>query len=354
MLVTCTVCLEQFRIFLYCCPSHEERDINSDMAVPVLELSEFPAIVQATKGDHTWNLAEEKVKYLLSAVSKLKYTIEKSEIVPSSLYDTKVRAAGSTAQSNMLMSHAQYELLVNGYSQIEEFVKDIGTLKTVFEQQNKAECQESEPQVAEDSQAVRDVNPMISSLIWLQQHMLEESAEFSLCTSSLQAGTLVAESGTVPRSAEQEATVEGFREDTERFLKNILVAVQDVYKKCNEKREEGMEKDGMKQNKDVENNDDEGNKFEDGQLKVFESLSASLSMFRMTQINEGLHRLMQKLVTILDAEGVQEGNVCKRLVSCNCCVLEMRHIVCVTCVSPVECNDHVSGYSCSACHAWTS
>jgi hypothetical protein len=320
------------------------------VAVPILELSEFPAIAQATKGDHIWNLAVEKVKYLLSAVSKLKYTIEKSEIVPACLYAT-VGVVGSIAQPNVLMSHAQYEVLVNGYNQIEEFVKDIDTLKTVFEQPNKAECQESGAQVVEDRQAVRDANPMISSLIWLRQHMLVESTEFSLFTSSLQAGELVAESGTMPRSADQEATVKDFREDTEKFMKNILVAVQDVYKKCNEKSDKDMEKDDMKQNKDVEN-DDEGNKIEDGHLKVVESLSGSLSMFRMTEINEGLHRLMQRLVTILDTEGVQKGNICKRLVSFNYCVLDMKHIVHVTCtveqcicISPVECDADHSGHA---------
>jgi hypothetical protein len=304
--------------------------MNSDVAVPVLELSEFPAIAQATKGDHTWNFAVEKVRYLVSAASKLKYTIEKSEIVPASLYGAEVGAAGLTAESSMLVSHAQYEVLVNGYSQIEEFVKDIDTLKTVFERPNKAECQESGPQIAEDSQTVRDVDPMISSLIWLQERMLEESTEFSLSASSLQAGALVAGSGTVPRDVEQEATVRNFREGTEKLLKKVLVAIQDVYKKCNDKTDEDMEKEDMKETKDVENNDHEGNKIEDGHLKVVESLSASLSLFHMTQINEELRRLMQRLVTVLDAGGVQEGNVCKRLVLFNCCVFEVKPIVHVT------------------------
>jgi hypothetical protein len=315
LLVTCTVCLEQFRIFLHCCPSHKEQDINSDATVVVLELSECPAIAQATKGDRTWNLAVEKVKYLVCTVSKLKYSIERSEVVPAKLYDTQVGGAGLTAQTDMLMSHAQYELLQNGYHQIEEFVKDIRTLQTVFEQPNEVECQESGPQLAEDRRTVREVNPMISSLIWLQRHMLEESTEFSLFTSSLQADSQIPENGTVPKSVKQIATVEDFRKDTEKLLMNILLAVQGVYKYCNEKSDEDIAKDNTSKNKDVENNDDQENKFENGHFKALESLSVSLSMFHMTEINEGLHRLMQRLVTILDVEGVQEGNMCKRLVS---------------------------------------
>jgi hypothetical protein len=273
--------LEQFRIFLHCCPSPEERDTNSDTAVLALELSEPPAIAQATKSDHTWNLAVEKVRCLLSAASKLRHTIEKSEIVPASLY-------GLTTRSDRLMSHAQYELLVNGYRQVEQFVRDIGTLKAVLEGPGTVECE------------------MMSILTWLQQRMQEESAQFCVFTSSLQASA---------GATEQKATVKAFREDTERLLKSILLAIQDVYKHCNERSDECMEEDDTKQSEEVENSGNEGNKIENGHVKALESLSASLSMFRMTELNDGLRRLTQRLVTILDADGVQEGNICKRLVS---------------------------------------
>jgi hypothetical protein len=263
--------------------------MNSDTAVLVLELSELPAIARATKSDHTWNLAVEKVKCLLSAASKLKYTIEKSEIVPASLYATKV---GLATQSDVLMSHGQYELLVSGYRQVEQFVSDIGTLKTVLEEPSKVESE------------------MMSSLTWLQQHMLEESAQFSVFTSSLQT-----DAGVTVLGAEQKAAVKGFRDDTERLLKSILLAIQDVYKHCNEKSDECVEEDDMKQTEEAENNDNEGNKIENGHVKSLESLCSSLSMFRMTELNDGLRRLTQRLLTILDVEGVQEGNICKRLVS---------------------------------------
>jgi hypothetical protein len=294
--------LEQVRIFLYCCPSREEQDVNSDTAVLVLELSELPAIAQATKSDHTWNLAVEKVRCLVSAASKLKCTIERSEIAPASLY-------GLTTWSDVPMSQAQYELLVNGYHQVEQFASDIGTLKTVFEWCGEVGCEKGGPRVAGSGQSESGASPMMSSLAWLQQHMLEESAEFSVFASSLQADASVAESGTVP-GVERKATVTEFREDTERLLKSILLAVQDVYKHCNGKSDECM-----KQNEDAENNDDEGNQIENGLVEALESLSASLSLFRVVEINCGLRRLMQRLVTILDAEGVREGNVCKRLVS---------------------------------------
>jgi hypothetical protein len=310
--------------------------MNSDVEIPVLELVgglEFPPIVQATKGDHTWNMAVEKVKSLVTSASKLKYTIEKSETIPASLYDTNVRETSSTT-SHMLISCAQYEALVSGYKQVEEFVKDIDMLRSVFELPSKSqqckERQETEPHVTEEIQPKRDVNPMIESLIWLQQYVLDEATEFSLCVkedgsiSEYVISTTSAVSCTSPRNAEQENIVKDFREDTEKFLKNILVIIQEVYKKFNEKSDEpdedvenGTMKNDVRQSKAVENDFEEENEIRDGHLKVVESLSTTLSMLYMTQINEELHGLMQRLVTILDAENAQEGNICKRLVLFN-------------------------------------
>jgi len=320
--VTCVIYLEQFRIFLYCCPDDDDQSITSDLEIPILKLaedSEFPPIVQATKGDHMWNLAVEKVKSLISAASKLKYTIEKSETVPASLYDTKLPKAGSVAKSNVLISCAQYEILVNGYNQIGEFVKDIAALKTLFELPTKSQQfkqgQETEPQIAEESQSKSSMNPMIDSLCWLQQYMLDEASEFSLSvkkdsSSSLQAGVQV---------TDEEDIVKDFREGTEKLLENILLVMQEAYKKFNEKSNEPdedteicKEKDGMKQNKDVEYIDEEENKSEDGHFKVVESLSTTLSMLQISQVNEQFHGLIQRLIAILDAEQVQQGNICKR------------------------------------------
>jgi hypothetical protein len=304
--------------------------MNSDVEVPVLELGdmEFPPIVQATKGDHTWNMAVKKVKCLVTSASKLKYAIEKSETIPASLFDTNVRET-SSSMSHVLISCAQYEALVSGYKQVEEFVKDIDTLKSVFElpsqsQQGK-ERQESEPHVTRESQPRGDVNPMIGSIMWLQRYMLDEATEFSLCVkedgsvSECKISSTAAVSCASPRNAEQETIVKDFRKDTEKFLKNVLVTIQEVYKKFNVKNDEpdedaenGNVKNDASESKAVENNNEEKNEIRDGNLKAVESLSATLSMLCMTQINEELHGLMQRLIKILDAENVREGNICRR------------------------------------------
>lgn len=330
--MTCIICLEQFRIFLYCCPSEDERNMNSDVEIPILELTgglEFPPIVQATKGDHTWNVAVQKVKTLVTSATKLKHTIEKSETIPHSFYETEVREDSSAAVSCVLISHAQYEVLVSGYKQVEGFVNDIDTLKSVFELPTKSQqCKErqaTEHHVTEESQPKRDVNPMMDSLVWLQQYMRDEATEFSLCVnedspiSECRISSESALSCTIPRNVEQETIVKDFRDDTEKFLKNILVIIQEVYKKFNERSDvpdeamqNGEVKSDVRQSKAVENNNEKENEIQEGYLKVVESISTALPMLHMSQINEELHGLMQRLITILDAGIVQEGNICKR------------------------------------------
>lgn len=330
--MTCVICLEQFRIFLYCCPSGEEQNMNSSVEIPILEFIgdlEFPPIVKATKGDLTWNMAVEKVKSLVTSASKLKYTIEKSETIPASLYDTKVGDASSTP-SRMLISCAQYEALVSGYKQVEEFVKDIDVLKSVFELPSKPqECkerQETEPRVTEEGPPKRHLNPMIDSLIWLQQYMLDEAQKFLTCVKENGSAseyeistTSELISCTSPRNAKQETIVKDFREDTERFLKTVLVIIQEVYKKLSKKSDEpdeDMENDA-RQSMAAENTKEEGSEIRDGHLKVVESLSTTLSTLRMTQINEELNGLLQRLIRIMDSGSIQEGNICKRLVLLN-------------------------------------
>ena len=326
LLTTCTICFEQFRILLYCCPGDDERHISSDMEIQILEFTEgleLPAIVPASKGDHVWSSAVEKVRSLVSSAVKLKCAIEKSEIVPPSLYGTKVVDADLRTHSSVLLSCAQFEVLVNAYSELEEYVKGIDMLKAVCTVQHKAEGQETQPQVTEEGQANIDRNPLIESLIWLQQYILAETAEFSLFVKNgssvsehcpvQQEGVQVSGCHTGSRMNEQDAAVQQFREDTEKFLKSILMAIQNVYKLNgkNYKPDENTEQDDMKQSEDVESNNKE-NESERQYVETVELLSSTLSTFRMTQINEELHGLLQRLATMLDTQQVTEGNICRR------------------------------------------
>jgi hypothetical protein len=279
------------------------------MEMPILEFTEgleLPAIVQSTKGDHAWSTAVEKVRSLVSSAVKLKYAIEKSETVPPCLYGTKVVNADLRTHSSVLISCAQFEMLVNAYNEIEEYMKGIDMLKAVCELQHKAKGQETEPQVPEESQANRDRNPMIDSLIWLQQYILAETAEFSLFAKN---GGSTSEHCPV----QQDAAVKHFRDDTEKFLKSILIAIQNVYKfnGKNDKPDENTEQDDVKQSRDVESNDKESES-EHRLVETVELLSSSLSMFNVSQVNEELHGLVQRLAAILDTQKVTEGNICRR------------------------------------------
>lgn len=326
LLTTCIICFEQFRKLLYCCPGDDERHISSDMEIQILEFTEgleLPAIVQASKGDHVWSSAVEKVRSLVSSAVKLKYAIEKSEIVPPSLYGTKVVDADLRTHSSVILSCAQFEVLVNVYIELEEYVKGIEMLKAVCTVQQKAEGQTVQPQVTEDSQANMDRNPLIESLIWLQQYILAETAEFSLFvknSSSIsehcpvqQEGVQVSGSHTGSRMTEQDAAVQHFREDTEKLLKSILMAIQNAYKFIgkNCKAGENTEQDDMKQSEDVESNNKE-NGSEHQYVETVELLSSTLSTFHMTQVNEELHGLVQRLATMLDTQQGTEGNICRR------------------------------------------
>jgi hypothetical protein len=326
LLTTCIICFEQFRILLYCCPYDGERDINSDIEIPILQFtedSELPGIVQATKGDHTWNLAVEKVRSLVSSALKLKYSVEKSETVSPSLYDTEVVDADLRTCSNVLISCAQFETLVNAYNEIEEYVKDIDMLKAMCDLQHQAEEQEARPEETEGSQANSGRNPVTESLIWLQQYMLDETAEFSLFVKNgssssehcpeQQEGVQVSGSRTGSRRTEQEIAVMHFRKDTEKFLKSILLAIQNVYKfnEKNDKSDENTEQDDVEQSGDVDHNGKE-NESEPRYVETVELLSSTMSMFHMTQINKELRELVQRFTTILDTQEVTEGNICRR------------------------------------------
>jgi len=326
LLTTCIICFEQFRILLYCCPGDDKRHISSDMEIQILEFTEgfeLPAIVPASKGDHVWSSAVEKVRSFVSSAMKLKYAIEKSEIVPPSLYDTKVVDSDLRTNASVILSCAQFEVLVNAYNELEEYVKGIEMLKAVCTEQHKAAGQETQPQVTEDGQANIDRNPLIESLMWLQQYILAETAEFSLFVkngSSIsehcpvqQEGVQVPGSHTGSRMTEQDAAVQHFREDTEKLLRSILMAIQNAYKFIgkNYKADENTEQDDMKQSEDVESNNKE-NESEHQYVETVELLSSTLSMFHMTQVNGELHGLVQRLTTMLDAQQVTEGNICRR------------------------------------------
>ena len=326
LLTTCIICLEQFRILLYCCPGDDERHVSSDMEIQILEFTEgleLPAIVQASKGDHVWSSAVEKVRSLVSAALKLKYAIEKSEIVPPSLYGTKVVDADLRTHSSVLLSCAQFEVLVSAYSELEEYVKGIDMLKAMCTVQHKAEGQETQPQVTEEGQANKDKNPLIESLTWLQQYVLTETAELSLFVKNgrsisehcpvQQEGVQVSGSHTGSRMTDQDAVVRHFKEDTEKFLKSILMRIQNVYKfnRKNDKPDENTEEDDMKQSEDVESNNKE-NESEQQYVETVGLLSSTLSTFRMTQVNEELRGLVQRLATMLDTQQVTEGNICRR------------------------------------------
>jgi len=212
-------------------------------------------------------------------------------------------------------------VLVNACNELEEYVKGIDMLKTVCTVQ--AEGQETQPQVTEEVQANIDRNPLIESLIWLQQYILAETAEFSLFVkngSSISEhypvqleGLQVSGSHTGSRVTEQGAAVQHFREDTEKFLRSILMAIQNVYK-FNQKNyipAENAKQDDMKQSEDVESSNKE-NEIEHQYVETFELLSSTLSTFRLTQINEELHGLVQRLATMLDTQQVTGGNICRR------------------------------------------
>jgi hypothetical protein len=326
LLTTCTVCLEQFRILLYCCPGDDDQHVSSDMANQILEFTEgleLPAIVQASKGDPVWSAAVEKVKCLVSSVVKLKYAIEKSEIVPPSLYGTNVVDADLRTHSCVLLSCAQFEVMVNAYGELEEYVKGIDALKAMCTVQHKAGVRETQPEVTEECQADTDRNPLIESLVWLQQYILAETAEFSVFVKNgsstsehcpvQQEGVKVSGSHTGSRPTEEDRVNQHFREDTEKFLKSVLVAIQNVYKLNgkDDKPDESAEQGDVKQSEDVES-DDRDDEREHQYVETVELLSSALSTFRVTQINEELHGLVQRLATLLDTQQVTAGNVCRR------------------------------------------
>jgi len=296
------------------------------MEIQILEFTEgleLPAIVPASKGDHIWSSAVEKVRSLVSSAVKLKYAVEKSEIVPPSLYGTKVVDADLRTHLSVILSCTQFEVLVNAYNELEEYVKGIDMLKAVCTVQHKAKGQETQPQVTEVGQANTDRNPLIESLIWLQQYILAETAEFSLFVKNgsstpehcpvQQEGVQVSGSHTGSRMAEHYAAVQHFREDTEKFLRSMLMAIQNVYKFNGKsyKPDENTEQDDVKQSEDVKSNNKE-NESEHQYVETVELLSSTLSTFRLTQVNEELHGLMQRLVTLLDKQQVAEGNICRR------------------------------------------
>jgi hypothetical protein len=296
------------------------------MANQFLEFTEGlepPAIVQASKGDPVWSAAVEKVKSLVSSAVKLKHAIEKSEIVPPSLYGTNVVDADLRTHSSVLLSCAQFEVMVNAYSELEEYVKGIDMLKAVCTAQHKAGAQETQPQVTEDRQADIDRNPLIESLVWLQQYILAETAEFSVFVKNgrsmsehcpvQQEGMKVSGSHTGSRTTEEDDAIQHFREDTEKFLKSVLVAIQNVYKfnGKNDKPDENTKQGDVQRSEDVEG-DDRNNESEHQYVETVERLSSALSTFRVTQINEELHGLVQRLATLLDTQQVTAGNICRR------------------------------------------
>ncbi|KAJ4439021.1 hypothetical protein ANN_14977 [Periplaneta americana] len=349
LLVTCVSCLEQFRIFLYCCPDASCMS-SSSVEPPVIEIEglKSPEILQATKGNITWNSAVDRVKSLICSANKLKLTIERTEIVAPEMFHKRNKGKNTNKKPRMLVARAQFEALVDGYKQIEEFVKEIEDLKKIFDFSETLQ-QNADTETEKENKAREDINPMIASLLWLQKHIHDEAEKFSMFVenSNLKYFAFSSDESEVLASKDdfgQLENVKNFQDDVEAFLKNMLVVMQDVYKKYTQKNdgdialkddeiESAKEKDGSDQSKVERKDDDPGkedeSEIEDGHLKVkiIESLSSTVSMFLMNKTNEKLRVLMKKLVAILDTDDIQKGNVCKRLLlHCLPCLDQLVHL----------------------------
>ena len=325
-------------MFLYCCPSEKEQEMTSVCSIPTVELPglKCPSIVQATKGDNIWKTTVDHIKSLISSLTKLKFSIEKCDLVPSSLYTSRIDEQVSLTESNDFMSRTLSNNLIDGYKQIQTYVKEINKLKVEFENSCKSEqCfvrVELLTEIPEES-CEENFNPMTQSITWLQNYMEKEVKEFNSFMKENTSASVKFETPSSLKENFEAPNVINFRKDTDTFLKHVLLIVQEIYKKYTKNTalsvingEEKIE-NGDKQNNDQEKEtrgvklkerkieEEEWSTIENGLLKekMIDSLTNSMSLLQMEKINDELHELLQRIMAILDMEnGIEEGNTCKR------------------------------------------
>ncbi|XP_068082683.1 midasin [Anabrus simplex] len=392
LLVTSIVCLEQFRIFLQACPSGSMNDVE----IPVLELKEgcyLPPMITATKNDEVWESSVKKVKNLILGITKLRTVIAKSETnipfeypeqdsdkgvgkrsVTERTGSASVVDSPSKLNTNVLITPYQYDLITEGFEQMEKYADELKSLQMMFESL-------SDRSPGDDNA----VNPMVVSLHWLEHTIRQEVATFrekcaffpksskqalrdETCNFSVsneeeheQTSDLLVSESTEMNGNEtdkpnitdavlhdQGKIVAEFSSKCEKLLKSVLIVIQNMYKKytlltekstdtkTSETESKGNVGDSHEEGQpDVEKSgdseDEDSDKIEDGHMKerIVESISTDLDMLNMKAINSQLQNLIHNLVSILDIHNTaKEGNICKRLLLCCVPCLDQLVLLC--------------------------